>query len=139
MAVTPTPIFPQVIRNWGAQILNATASLLVNLATGGANGTKIESIMVSSTDTSSRDLAFTMSSGATVIYLTTVNIPITAGNTNAIPSVDILRNAQIPGLAYDSNGNKYLYLANGWTLQINTLTTVTAAKAVQVFAQGGDF
>jgi hypothetical protein len=139
MAVTSTPIYPQAIVNAAAQIVNATGSALVTLVTGGTNGTKIESLNVSSTDTSARDIQLWMTISAVNYLLGTVSIPANAGNVNNIVSVDILRNIQIPSLAYDNNGNKYLYVASGAVLSIAALTTVTSAKAIAALAQGGNF
>lgn len=138
MAVA-TPIFPQTIRNPVAQILPADTTTLKALVAGGVGGTKVESINVSSTDTSARDLALWMTVSAVNYLIGTVSIPINAGNTNAIPAVSLLDSAQIPSMRTDNNGNKYIYVASGATLSISTLTTVTAAKAIQAVAQAGDF
>ena len=139
MPGTATPIYPKTVKNYVAQVLPADASALKTLVTGATNGTKIESITVASTDTAARDLQFTITISAVTYVLATVSIPANSGNTNALPAIDILRNAQWPGLAYDSNGNKYLYIASGSTLKINTLTTVTTAKEIDVLASGGDY
>lgn len=139
MAVTATPIFPQTIKNYVAQILPADASTVKTLVTGATNGTKIEAITVASTDTSARDVQLVMTISSVVYVLATVAIPINSGNTNAIPAVDILRNTQWPGLSYDSNGNKILYVASGSVLGVKALTTVTAAKELDILAIGGDY
>ncbi len=139
MTVTATPIFPQTIQNYVVQIANADASNSKTIATAGANGSKIETLVVASSDTSARDISFFITISSTNYLLGTVNIPANSGNTNALPSVDILRNPQVPGLAYDANGNKYLYLKNGATLTCTALTTVTSAKLISINAIGGDF
>lgn len=139
MAGTATPIFPQLIQNWLARIQNSDASGLISVVAGGTNGSKIESLIVSSTDTSARDINIYMTNGAVDYLLTTISIPINSGNTNAIPPVDILRSGQFPGLARDSNGNPYIYVENGSTLKIAATTTVTTAKIIAALAQGGDY
>jgi hypothetical protein len=136
---TATPIFPQTVKNFVAQVLPADASGKKTLVTGATNGTKVEAIMVASTDTSARDLQLILTISSVDYVLTTVSIPLTAGFINSAPSIDILRNAQFPGLAYDANGNKVLYVASGAVLSVKTLTTVTAAKEVDVFGYGADF
>ncbi|WP_341313886.1 hypothetical protein WN982_00315 [Paraburkholderia sp. IMGN_8] len=80
-----------------------------------------------------------MTISSVVYILATVSIPATAGSVNSVPAVDILRNAQWPGLSYDANGNRILYVANGAVLGIKALTTVTTAKEIDVLAVGGDF
>ena len=151
MAGTSTPIFPQTVKNWFAQLINATNAYtlptgsststtnLVSLIAGDTNGDKVESINVTSTDTSARDLVLVLITASNTFILGVVSIPATAGTVNNIVSVDILRNAQIPSLSYDSNGNKYLYVASGSTLYVGTLTQVTTNKTVDVTAQGGQF
>lgn len=139
MAGTATPIFPQTVKNYVAQILPADASNVKTLVTGATNGTKIEAITVASTDGTARDVQLVMTISSVVYVLTTVSIPGTSGSANSAPSIDILRNAQWPGLSYDSNGNKILYVASGSVLGIKSLTTVTTAKEIDILAIGGDF
>lgn len=139
MSGTATPIFPQAVKNWAAQILPADTTTKITLLTGGTNGSKLETLTVSSTDTSARDLLLWLTSGGTDYLLTTVSIPASSGSTNALPAVDMLRSAQIPGLSFDANGNRIMYVANGAVLKMSVGVTVTAAKAVQAFGCGGDF
>ncbi len=133
MAGTPTPIFPQTVKNYVA--VSATTTQ-VTIVTGGTNGTKIESLNVSSTDGSAQDIVVWMIISAVSYQLTRVTIPANSGNSATIPAVDLLRNAQFPSLAYDPNGNKYLYVANGSTLKIATINSIST---ITYFAQGGDF
>lgn len=139
MAVTATPIFPQTIKNTAITILPATASAFVTAYTGGTNGSKVENWIISSTDTTTRDLQVSFTISAATNLMTTINIPVNAGNTNAIPSINMLTQTQLPGLARDSNGNPYLYIASGTTLQISSTTTVTAAKVITSIVQAGDY
>jgi hypothetical protein len=137
--MTSTPVFPQTPKSWPAQVLNADASNKKALVTAGSSGSKVEAITVASTDTSARDLQLVITTGGVDYVLTTVSIPATSGFTNALPAIDIMRNAQWSGLSYDANGNKILYLAASTVLNVKTLTTVTSAKSVDCVAFGGDF
>lgn len=139
MAGTATPIYPQTINVGVAAIANADAQTYKTIATGGTNGTKIESLIVSSSDTSARDITVNLTRSAVNYQLAQISIPATAGYLDTVPSVDIMRSAFLPGTAYDSNGNKYLYLKSGDTLTINAPVTVTTAKTIQAVASGGDF
>lgn len=139
MAVTSTPIFPQAVKNTAITILPATASAFVTAYTGGTNGSKIENWLISSTDTTTRDLQVSFTIAAATNLVTTINIPVNSGNTNAIPCINMLTQTQLPGLARDSNGNPYLYIASGTTLQISSTTTVTAAKVITSIVQAGDY
>jgi hypothetical protein len=139
MTMTATPVFPQTIKNYAAQILPADASTVKTLVTGATNGTKVEALTVASTDTTARDFQLVMTISAVVYVLATLSIPANAGNSNSVPAIDVLRHTNWPGLACDSNGNKILYVASGAVLGIKMLTTVTTAKEVDVLAVGGDY
>jgi hypothetical protein len=140
--MTSTPVFPQTIKNGVQSFLSSTGSGSANkltLYTAGSNGSKIESLIISSTDTSARDMVFIVTISAVNYILTMISIPITAGLTNAIPNVDILRSTQFVGLANDANGNRYIYLASGTTLAAYMNTTITSGKEIDVFIQAGDY
>ena len=139
MAGTSTPIFPQTVRNAVVTIAPADTTTLKTVYTGATNGTRIESMIATSTDTGAQNIQVWATISAVNYLLGTVAIPANSGNTNALVTVDLLRAANFPGLAFDSNGNKYVYLASGTVLSVSTLATVTTAKQIQVFAQGGDY
>lgn len=149
MAVTATPIFPQTIKNYGVQILPADTTTTKTLVTAGTNGTKIDAINIQSTDTAARYVTLTVqiAGAGTAFPLGNIIVPLTAGSqaTGTAPSVDALRAggtsnvANIPGFSYDALGNKCLFLSAGTILGVNVSSTVTAATAITVFAQGGDF
>jgi hypothetical protein len=137
--MTATPVFPQTLKNAVQSFANADGTTAKTVATGAANGSKIESLIVESTDTAARDIQVIINISSTAYQLTQISIPAGSGSNNSTPCVDVLKHAQFPGLASDALGNKYIYLANGNTLQIAMATTVTAGKQINVFAQGGDF
>ncbi len=140
--MTNTPVFPQTLNSSVQQFLNADgngAGTEKALFTPGSNGSILDALLVSSSDTSARDLVFGFTVSGTFYVLSTVQIPITAGLTNAIPSVDILRSLQIPGLSYDAFGNRVMIIKNGFVLKAYAGATVTTAKAINVFALGRDF
>lgn len=139
MAVTNTPIYPQAINVGVGTILPADAQGYKTVFTAGANGSKIESLIISSNDTAAHDVTINITRSAVNYQLGQISIPITAGYLNTAGSIDVLRSSIIPGLAYDSNGNKYLYLKSGDTLTINAPVTVTTAKQITAVASGGDF
>lgn len=132
------PIYFGSVKNHVAQILNADASNLVTLVTAGASGSQITALGAASTDTSDRDVAFYVTKGGTDYLLGTVKIPANSGNTNALAAVDVLSSAMLAWVRQDADGAKYLHLENGSVLKAKALTTVTAAKAIQFFAHGGD-
>jgi len=140
MAVTASPIFPQAIKNHQTQIATADASNLKTLITGGTNGTKIEALVATSTDTSARDLQFVLTISAVDYILDTISCPANSGNTNSIATLNILSNAtRFLWAPYDAAGNRYLYIASGTALKVRSLTTLTSAKVISVMAMGADF
>lgn len=139
MAVTATPIYPQTHKNAVLSIVNATGTSVTTLYAAGTNGSKVEGIYVTSTDTSARDLAIYYVVSATNYQLGQISIPITAGTLNTAPSINLLTSTQLSGLPRDVNGNPYLYLASGTTLSIAAPVAVTTAKAINIIAQIEDF
>lgn len=141
MSTSPVPVLPQTIKRTFIQILPATASGLVTLATGGANGTKIVAAIATSSDTGSgRDVTIGITNGGTFMPLGTVTVPVQAGQVANTPAVNMLDPAKIPGLPVDSDGQPYIFLASASdTLQVKSLTTVTAAKELDFNAFGADF
>lgn len=150
MAMTATPVFAQTPKMWAAPLVNGTGAFvfaaasssttnLVALVTAGANGSTIESLMVTSSDTAAKDLILIIQLASVNYILTTLSIPANSGFTNALVPVDVFRHIQVPGLSFDVNGNRQLILPTGAVLYAGTLTAVTAAKQVSVTAMGGDF
>jgi hypothetical protein len=139
MAVTATPIFPQAPKVYTAQILPADTTSKKTLCAGGTNGTRIDALNIASTDTSNRDIQLWMNNGSIDLLLTTLQIPLNAGNANNVAAVDGMRQANFPGLSYDANGNPTILVPNGYTLKIACTGTVTAAKEIDAVATASDF
>jgi len=141
MPVTNTPIFPQKPTNGKLQLLHANAAgTFVTIYTGGANGSKITGLIAQSTDSAAHDLQIAIVRSGTTYILGTVNVPLGAGNTGSVPSVNLLNNVQLPGLPLDSDGNPFIFLldAND-TLAINPVVIVTNPTQVNITAIGSDF
>ncbi len=139
MATVATPIFPQVIKTGVAQIAPADTTTLKTLLTADADGTRIDNIFVTSTDTSARDLQFVVTISAVDYIIGTLSIPANSGNTNALPIIGVFSHSQFIGLSNDVNGNKVLFLGTGAVLKVKSLTTLTAAKVISIIAQCGDY
>lgn len=139
MTVTATPIFPQAIKNQATQITNGIGTGATTVITPGTNGSKVESWIVTSTDTSNRDMFLDLLISGVNYQIGIINIAAGSGNTNSVPSINMLNQANLPGLARDANGNPYMYLANGSVLQAIMGTAVTSGKVITNFIQYGDF
>jgi len=136
--MTNTAVFPQGINDVLVQFTSADTTNEKDVFTAGGNGSKVEHIMVASTDTSDRDLLIYISVGAGDFLFGTVKIPANSGNTNLLPAVALLASSQMPWNT-DAQGNKYLYVSGGNKIRMAMGTTITAAKEVNVFVQAGDF
>lgn len=149
MTVTATPIFPQAVVCAQAVLLNATGAFtfapgntttnLVSVVAGGTNGTIIEAINITTTDTSANVVWFILNDGSKNSILTVSSVPAGSGVTSGttVP-YDLFRYAQVPGLSFDVNGNRVLYIPNGTTLYAGTTSVVTSGKQVSIQALGGN-
>lgn len=138
MATSNTPIYPQSIVNAAVNIVSTGSATPVSLITAGTNGTKIDFINAFTTDTAANTVSLYLYNGSTTFQLSTFTVAAGAGNTGSVPAVSILNNTQIPSLQYDSNGNKYLYLAPTWSLYVSAVA-VTAAKTLTISVQAENF
>lgn len=134
-----SPAFTGVPRSSGVQILNATGTALVTAFTPGSSGSKVVSVIVSSSDTASQVLTIGVTRSAVFYPIGTATIGITAGEIAATASVNMLSTTTIPGLPVDNDGQPYIFLASTDTLQAQTAGTVTAAKSININVMGGDF
>lgn len=139
MPGTATPIYPQTIKNWAVQILPADTTTIKTIASGGTNGSVIEMLTMSSTDTVARDIRFYLNDGTTNYQLFTISAPINAGNTNAIAAVAPFNSTLWSAVPFNNSGNKFIYLANGWSLTANSAVTVSATRQINIVAHGGDY
>lgn len=136
--MSATPFFFGTPKNSKVQILPADTSSLKTVVTGAANGSKVVALIVASDDTSARDVTFGVTKSATFYPLASKTVPITAGTVAGTPPINLLDPSVIPGLPVDNDGQPYILLETGDTLQAKSLTTVTAAKAISLTALHGD-
>lgn len=142
MAVTSTPIYPQSPQAKAYQLTHTTDLSLETLYAAGANGSQIEGINVSNTDTSAYTLQLYAYDGTTAHLLGSFNIPASSGNLSADAAVALLgpnSAGALAGLPYDVNGNQIIYLPSGWSLQVGVTSQITSGKVVDCVAFGGDF
>jgi len=130
MAANTSPIFELVPTNKGVQFTSADTTSKKTIQTGGTNGTRIDSIPVSTNDTSAVNLAFYIGTGGTDYYIGNVTVAIGSGYTT-VTRVDAMGTLS-PTLGY-------LVLASGDTLKCNCVATMTAVKTTDVVAIGGDY
>lgn len=131
MAANTTPLFTLTPKNGGQTFVNADSTNLKTLITAGDYGFRLDSISITSDDTSARNIAFYVSVGGTDYYIGNVPVVIGAGY-GAVPKVDGM--SFLKPAALD-----FLVIPAGALLKCNMVVAVTAAKVVTVVAIGGDF
>lgn len=148
---TTTNPFTQSIRNEYATFVTADSFTAANpgltptntklIITSGSEGSIVKSIMVSSSDTVARSLAFYLSldGGVTDYLLTTVPIPANAGFTT-VNNVDIFLGGTFTGQTLDQTGRPILPLQAGAQIYAGLIgSAVTASKNLYVVATLEDF
>lgn len=137
-APATAPFFLALPKHYVAQILNATGTGQVSFGTLGASGTKINSLVCTSTDTSDRVLTFSMVRGGVTYILGSVTIPLGAGTSGTVAPLNVFASTVLGPL--DSDQNPYLIFNDASdTFQVASGTTLTSAKIVSCHATGGDF
>lgn len=142
-AVTPNSIVtPQTPLNRGiVQFLQGTdtAGTYKTLYTAGSAGSYCNSIIMNNNDGSATHLVTLQIVNGGVKYggvaLTTIS---SAGFVSGTPAQALLSPTLWPGLPVDGNGNTYITLASGDTLQATYATALTSTDLINIYAVCGD-
>jgi hypothetical protein len=142
-ATTPNSIITAQTPNRGVvQFLQGTdtAGVYKTLYTAGANGSKCFALWESNDDGSATHLVNVQIVNNSVKYggvaITTASNDGTAAST---PAKNFLSPSVWPGLPTDGNGNPYILLVSGDTIQATFATALTSAKTVNLVATCVDF
>jgi hypothetical protein len=134
--------------NSGIAVLNGTTigtlgsnTNGVTIETAGSYGTRIISLIASTDDTVTVNVfLYILRGGSTVVPIGLVNVPLSAGNTNAARFVtDFLNGTNIPGLPLDNTGRQYIPLVAGDVLRASTLANLTAGRSCWITSFAQDF
>lgn len=140
MAVSNAAIFPQKIQAWTVQLTNALGTAITQLVAAGANGSIVESLQVTLTDSVANNIAVYIQDGSAVNHqIGNISIPATSGANSGVPAVDILRSGMIPGLPVDANGNFVLYVPSGFKIMVQSGVAPGVGKVFDVVAMGADY
>ena len=131
----------QTVNNVDGSILPAGTTTKQLVWTAGANDGVVKSFCLTSTDTADHvvQIFFNKGGSGTDRLIGTVKVPLGSGTDGVIPAVDVLRSGFIAQLSFDAFGNKVLYATAGSKIYIASTVTVTAAKSIDAFGEGGDF
>ena len=139
MAVTHKPVYAQTVNNGSVQILPADTTSLKTILTAATDGTIVEKLLVTSSDTAAKDLQVYITVGGVDYLIGTMTVPANSGFTASIPSLNFFQHSQVSSsVNQDSNGNKYLRMMTGEVLKAKVLSSVSASKAIYLRAEGGN-
>ncbi len=124
------PIFEKAPAAAGLQFAAADTTTKKTLVTGGTDGTRVDAMNVSSTDTAAVVLNVYVTVSGTDYFRGSVSIAAATGTAGAA-TIDL-----IPTLAATLG---YIGLGNGHVLKIACNATMTAAKVLDIVAQYGDY
>ena len=135
MAANTSPIFELIPSIFAPQQFaigdtSAKKTIVTGATTGGAAGSRVDSIMCSTNDTAAVNLAFYLAVGGADYYIGNVLVPIGAGYTTVARVEAMVTLAPVLG---------YLVVPNGATLKCNCVDTMTTAKVTNVVPMGGDY
>ncbi len=145
---TPTnlPTLSKIPEHWINQLVNAdgTGNITIvdcTVTTYGCNnlGTKITSIVATTTDLSSDTIELSINNGTETAILATLSIPESSGVSTSVLPFNILQLGNIPGLMIDSDGNAVLFITASQKLLMNATSAVSSGKTLTVFTQGDVF
>jgi hypothetical protein len=137
MALNFQPFFPQSLQS--VSVANVAVTTTSNVVQGGVNGTKIEALVITNTDTIDHALLFSLNVAGTLTAIANVNVPANSGNLTVLP-VNLFANNNFVYLPQDANGNKYFYLANASCSLVCSANSANATgKVVAVSGQAAVF
>jgi hypothetical protein len=136
------------VPNGGVGIISASSNTVTlgsdtngaSILTAGTQGGRCIMLGAVTDDTVTSNVFIWILRSGTVIPLGLVNVPLSAGNTNAARfNVNFLDGVNILGLPRDNAGNYYIPLMPNDVLRCGALANLTAAKKVWVQGQGADY
>lgn len=117
---------------------NADGTAFKTIITGGANGTRIDSIFGTNSDPGvATVMQFAVQVSGVDYTIGEVTIPAGAGTNGTAKSVAVLNTTDIPGLAY-TEGNA-LFLASGAALRSRPKVAVAGAYIINLIGVAGDY
>jgi hypothetical protein len=142
-AVSPNSyVTPQTPNRGTVQFLQGTdsAGTYKTIYTGGTNGSICKALWSTNNDASATHLLTVQLVSSTVRYggmaITSVE---SAGFASGTPAQNLMSAVNWPGLPLDSDGNPYLILASGDTLQATFASSITSTDLINIVAICHDY
>lgn len=130
------PIFAQRIINPAIRINTASGVSHVELCSGGNDGVRLNSVVITSNDSIGQLLEFSLTGYYTTYVLGQVKIPALSGadGSAAVPSV-ALKASNFPAI----NNDGYLFIRAGYKLMVRVKTVLVAGKQIDIVGFGGEY
>lgn len=136
--MSSTPAFVATPKITPVSFTNSdSANTKKTIATAGSSGSKVVAVIATSTDTSNRVGQLWLTRSSTSYLLGSSSVTTLAGTDGSAATNNILN--LINGLPRDNDGQPYVFLESGDTLQISFTAQVTSAKEIDVAAVFGNF
>jgi hypothetical protein len=127
--------FTQNLRFAANTIVAGDTTTAKLLFTGNTDGSVIKSIVVTSYDSTARNIQLYANTGGTYYLLGTANVVATSGALGSVASVDMLSSTFNPATPYDANGKRVLPLPPAVSIYANSTATVANTIFITVFAE----
>lgn len=135
--MSSSPSFIATPKNPAVAFINSDGTSFKSVMSAGSSGSRLDTMMASSTDTVSNVLQLAIQKSGVDYVLGEVTIPAYAGTNGSVKSVAVLNSTDLPGLAYTENGA--IYLESGCVLRARPKTAVAGAYTIQLVGIGGDY
>jgi len=140
MAKTTTLPIPQTLKTAPVTLVNADGTGWKTLYTAGAEGAVVRVFGATCDDTVAANLRIGVDPGTGTVYQKgCVNIPIGAGTTGSVPTVDCLASVIMPQQGMDQTFKRTLQLGAGEVLKIAVLAAVGAGKVLTAMIELEEF
>ena len=130
MSANTTPIFTGTVVQAALALTSATTTTAQTLIAAGTNGTRLDNITLTTTDTASNWYTLSLLISGVSYPIGQVYVSAGSGTNSSMPAVNLLQILL---------GGPSMYLAYGTTLQVAPATTITSAKTTYVTCNGGTF
>lgn len=136
--MSATPSYIATPRTPAAAFANADATSFKSIFTAGASGSRVDSLLVSNTDTSNAYvLQLALQKSGVDYVIGEVTIPIGSGTNGSAKSVFAMSPTDIPGLSNSEGGA--IFMETGVVLRGRVKTTVAGVNSVQIAGIAGDY
>lgn len=133
------PKFTDIPNISGASFTDADGTNKKDIFTPGANGARVEAIVIVTTEIVVNDVLLFIYDGANDLPIGHIDVPVGSGTDGTVNAVDALNATNLPFIQKDVNGNSYINLKNGYKIKAAMLTAVASGKQLDISAIGSDY